>query len=84
MKFRQIDKRLSKLERVSRPETPQANFIVQYEYPATATGEEKEAAKAAAMDRFLKEHPEFEGRRFPLITLGVAHGDIALPGEEEP
>jgi hypothetical protein len=84
MRFKPIDKRLSKLERVSRPGIPQRAFIVQYEYPAKATAEEMEAAKAAAMDRFQKEHPELEGRRVPIIILGLARGDIALPGEEEP
>ena len=55
---------------------------MQYEYPAT--DEEMKAAKATAWDRFTKEHPELEGRRALIAILGLARGDIDLPGEEEP
>ncbi len=84
MQFWQIEKRLSKLERVSRPVTPLRGFSVEYRYPATATAEEREAAKAAAWDRFRQEHPELEGKLTPIIFLGLTSRDIPMPGEEEP
>ena len=83
-----ILKLLRKLEKLedsfTLEEVGRRTFNVQYEYPATATDEEKKAAKAAAWDRFTKEHPELEGRRGPILFLGLARGDIDLPGKEEP
>ena len=83
-----ILKLLRKLEKLedsfTLKEVGRRGFIMEYEYPATATDEEIGAAKAAAWDRFTKEYSELEGRRGPIVFLGLARGDIDLPGEEEP
>lgn len=75
--------RLKKLEAQARPGTPFRPCLVEYSYPATATAEEREAAKADALACYQADHPELEGRRVPIITLGLAQGDIKMPAEEE-
>jgi hypothetical protein len=81
MKHFTVGKRLTKLETEDRLEIPLRPVIVWYKYPATASAEEKEAAKAAAWEQFRKEHPELIGRRVPVITFGVGKEDINLPWE---
>lgn len=65
-----LERRLTEQERARRSKRSNRPAIVEYHYTAGATGEEMEAARVAAREKYLADHPECDPRR-PAICLGL-------------
>jgi hypothetical protein len=75
MSVKNIKAKVKKLQSAIKPAIPRRARPVLCTVPATATEEEREAAKAEALARWQAEHPDYEGWG-PVIFLCLEVGPL--------